>query len=191
MRPYDLTIDTERIKAAIWRMKPNRGPGPDGITAKMLRQSLHILGEDITDLFRRCMDVAVFPKAWKTGRLVLIPKAGKLDRLNPKSYRPVSLLNALSKALETVIIQDIESETDLSSHDKQHGFVVGRSTVTAIREICVWTDNTKSRHVIGAFLDITGAFDNVSWPPMLKMLLKLGASVRTLGWFKTTCSKER
>jgi hypothetical protein len=95
MRQYDLTIDTERIKAAIWRMKPNRAPGPDGITAKMLRQSWHVLGEDITDLFRRCMDVAVFPKTLKTGRLVVIPKAGKPDRLNPKSYRPVSLLNAL------------------------------------------------------------------------------------------------
>jgi len=71
-------------------------------------------------------------------------------------------------------------ETDLDSHSPQHGFVPGRSTITAMKSVYDWTEASKSRHVVGVFLDITRAFDNVGWHPMLKRLDELGALVRTL-----------
>jgi len=43
-----------------------------------------------------------------------------------------------------------------------------------------WIDASKSRHIFGTFLDITGAFDNVKWSPLLEQLLKLGASLNTV-----------
>jgi len=41
------------------------------------------------------------------------------------------------------------------------------------------TDSNRYRYVIGAFLDITGPFDNVRWPPLLSRLEALGATLRT------------
>ncbi|CAI6344859.1 unnamed protein product [Macrosiphum euphorbiae] len=177
---YEEPVDQERVKAAIWRMRPGKAPGLDGITAGMLRKAWPILADDITKLFGDCMKDATFPRGWKDANLVVIPKPGKADMANPKSYRPVSLLPTLSKALETLIIQDLVRETDLDSYSPQHGFVPGRSTITAIKAAYDWTEASKSRHVVGVFLDITGAFDNVGWHPMLKRLDELGASVRTL-----------
>jgi len=62
----------------------------------------------------RCMENAIFPDCWKISSLVIIPKPGKKDKANTKSYRPISLLPTMSKALETLIIRRIESETSLN-----------------------------------------------------------------------------
>jgi len=162
-------------------MSPSRAPGPDAIKAIQLRKAWPVMGQDITRLVigSWCLREAVFPEPWKTAKLVVIPKSGKKDRADPKSYRPVSLLPAISKALETLIIQDLENETGINDFSPQHGFMPGRSTVTAIESMYNWIDSVNSRHVFGVFLDITGAFDNVGWFSVISKLEDLGASLRT------------
>jgi len=172
--------DTTEIKAAIWRIKPSSAPGIDGITAGMLRKAWQVLCGPITDLFGRCIAEGKFPESWKKARLVIIPKPGGGEKDRPKSYRPISLLPVLGKALETIIIKAINRETNLDSFSEQHGFTIGKSTSTAISDLYTWVDATKARHVFGTFLDITGAFDNVKWAPLLEQLRSLGASLNTL-----------
>ncbi|CAI6355236.1 unnamed protein product [Macrosiphum euphorbiae] len=128
---YGGTVDFERVKSAIWRMRPGKAPGADGITAGILRKAWPILGEEIVHLFRMCITEANFPQSWKCAKLVVLPKQGKKDFTNPKSYRPISLLPTMAKALETLIIQDLVLETDLNSYSQQHGFMPGKSTITA------------------------------------------------------------
>jgi len=41
-------------------------------------------------------------------------------------------------------------------------------------------DASKSIHIFGTFLDITSAFDNLRWAPLLTQLGSLGASLGTL-----------
>jgi len=180
LEAYDGEINAERVKAAIWRMRPGKAPGADGITAGLLRKAWPVLGDDIVRLFRACLVEASFPRSWKRAELVVLLKQGKKDVTSPKSYRPISLLPTLAKALETLIIQDLEMETELNSYDQQHGFVPGKSTVVAMRSLNDWVKNSNSRHVIGVFLDITGAFDNVGWFPLLSRLDAIGASLRTI-----------
>lgn len=126
-------------------------------------------------LFERCITEATFPEPWREAKLVVIPKPGKEDLACPKSFRPISLLPTLAKALETIIIQDLVEETNLDSFRQQHGFVTRRSTITAIEELYGWTNANRCRHVLGAFLDITGAFDNVRWSPVLERLQTIGS----------------
>jgi len=169
------TITESDIKKVIWRMKPNRAPGWDGITAGMLRKAWAIISLSITNLFNRCIEEATFPDSWKTARLVVIPKVGK-PRSSPKSYRPVRLLPALGKALETIMITNLEQETSLNDIEHQHGFTAGRSTCTAMKQLYSWAEATKSRHVFVLFLDITGAFDNVKWMPIINRLEAMGST---------------
>jgi len=62
---YDGAIDAERVKAAIWRIRPGKAPGADGITAGLLRKAWPILGEEIVRFFRKCITEATFPLSWK------------------------------------------------------------------------------------------------------------------------------
>lgn len=116
-----------------------------------------------------------FPDGCKSAELILIPKSGILDESQVKSFRPISLLPVLGKALETIIIHKIEKETTLKKHTEQHGFTTGRSTSSALEEVYNWVDASSAKHIFGTFLDITGAFDNVKWAPLLTQLINLGA----------------
>jgi len=178
-------VDEQQVKNAIWRMKPARAPGLDGITAGILRKAWPIIKESITQLMNRCLEDATFPDCWKVSRLVIVPKPGKKDMTSLKSYRPISLLSTLSKALETLIIDEVERETAINHIGNQHGFVTGRSTITAMQSLYSWANESKCRHVFGVFLDITGAFDNVRWTPILERLHEIGASVRSITIIKS------
>jgi len=97
-----------------------------------------------------------------------------------KSFRPISLLPVLGKTLEIIMINRIINETMLDMHEEQHGFTIGKSTTSALVAVYDWVDASRSRHIFGTFLDITGAFDNVKWSPLLTQLITLGASLRTV-----------
>jgi hypothetical protein len=49
-----------------------------------------------------------FPTAWKLANVIPILKPSK-DPSDPKSYRPISLLNALSKILERLLLHRLKS----------------------------------------------------------------------------------
>jgi len=127
----------------------------------------------------------MFLECWKTARLVIIPKPGKDDYGEVKSYRPISLLPVLGKAIESIIITNLTRETLLDTHTEQHGFTSGRFTISAIENLYNWIDASSARHIFGVFLDITSAFDNVKWAPLYIQMHRLGASVSTLRIIKS------
>ena len=54
-------------------------------------------------IFNNCLNIAYFPSAWKTAKLITIKKKDK-DGSQLSSYRPISLLPNISKVFETLII---------------------------------------------------------------------------------------
>lgn len=74
---------------AIWRMHPSKAPGQDGMTAGMLRKAWPVLGNSLTNLFEKCLQEAIFPQIWRVAKLVIIPKSGKKDMSDPKTFRPI------------------------------------------------------------------------------------------------------
>jgi len=156
----------------------------------MLRRAWPSLTDEFTALFGRCLQSCTFPKTWKEAKLVVIPKAGKKDKMATGAYRPNSLLPTLGKALETLIIDRLETETKLDSIGEQHGYVRDRSTMTAIKAMYNWIDRCPNRHLYGVFLDITGAFDHARWSPLLDKAKELGASGNTLNLLKSYLSNR-
>jgi len=74
------------------------------------------------------------PTAWSIAKVVFIPKAGKKDITDPKSFRPISLTSFLLKTLEKLVDVSIRS-TLLVEHPLQrtlHAYRAGRSTDTAL-----------------------------------------------------------
>lgn len=174
------SISRQKVKASIWRSKPNKAPGRNGISAKILKKAWPTLEASITRLYNSALKESYFPVAWRNANVIVIPKGGNKNPMTTSAFRPISLLPVLGKALETFIIKAIEKETRLSEIGDQHDFVQGRSTSTAIKTLYNWLNGSKSRHVIGIFLDISGAFDNVSWEPLMKQLERIGASLNTI-----------
>lgn len=183
--PRPRVADRSEVKAAIWRMKTTKAPGKDGITAGILRKCWPILGDRITSLFNDVLTTSTFLESWKTAELILIPKGTDRDLAEAKSFRPVSLLPVIAKAIETVIITRLHDEIGNIMSERQHGFIKGKSTNMALDRLYDWVDNSPSRFVIGTFLDITGAFYNLSWDMLFEDLEAIGASNHTMALIRS------
>lgn len=107
---------------------------------------------------------------------MVIRRGPDKDSCNPQSYRPVSLLPAASIVLERLIVNRFVSETEVNMSGEQHDFSTGRSTVSAIRDCLDWPGGRKEKLVVGVFLDISGAFDNLKWAELMEDMVEVGAS---------------
>jgi len=98
--------------------------------------------------------------------VVFIPKAGKKDITDPKSFRPISLTSFLLKTFEKLGDVSIRS-TLFVEHPlqrTQHAYRAGRSTDTDIHHLKSRIEDSLTHKEVSlcAFLDIQGAFDNTS-----------------------------
>jgi len=75
----------------------------------------------------------VFPQAWKTARVIAIPKTDE----NKHGYRGISLLPIIGKCLESLVVERLNSFLEITGliPPQQFGFTAGRSTVDAIQNV--------------------------------------------------------
>jgi hypothetical protein len=99
----DITLP--EIEKAVRRAAPNKAPGADGIINGVLHQTLDILLPSLHKLFNACLQLGYCPQHFKEAVTVVLRKQGKDDYAQPRSYRPIALLNTLGKVLEAIVIR--------------------------------------------------------------------------------------
>ena len=128
------------------------------------------------------------PGSWTESNGIFLPKPGKTDYNKPKSYRTITLSPTLLKLQEKVILwhmqHDLGMEDSLSK--KQFGFKKGTSTETALHKVIHKIEKriAKKGYVLGTFLDIEGAFDNVSFKAISEAIDQSPLDSSTAGWIK-------
>ncbi|GAB1867751.1 Reverse transcriptase [Camponotus japonicus] len=166
--PFGITATETDIEL---RRRPSRGaaPGPDGIPQKVIKGFPDSFIEMMSRFYSKCIHDGKFSTRWKTGRLVLIPKAGGNDASGLPKSRPICVLDELGKALERIIHKRINNwfrenpRHALSPH--QYGFVEWHSTVDALRRVTgVIEDAFSCDYVVVAVgIDIENAFNLLPW----------------------------
>lgn len=126
-------------------------------------------------IINSCLKLNYFPPRWKHARVVPIPKHGK-DLSKPENFRPISLLCSLSKILERVILNRLNSHIELEKiiPDEQHGFRKKFSTTSQLAKLIETTkenlNNKKSTGLV--MLDVEKAFDRVWHAGLLHKMIK-------------------
>ena len=147
-------------------------PGHDLIEAKMLKEAWPEIQADILQMFNCCLEQGVFPRQYKLAQIRALLKSADKDPTDPKTYRPISLLPVIGKVLEKLIagrMGALANEHPKSS-SRQYGFRPRRSTEDAIVELNRIVSATQGKYAVGLLFDISGAFDNVWWPSILRAL---------------------
>ena len=127
--PQNKRITTEQVAAALKGSKNMKAPGFDGIFNLVLKNLSMSALAHIAKILNKCLDLHYFPTCWKMAKVVPILKPGK-DPTSPKSYRPISLLSALSKLFERLILDRVQEHV-LNNNillPEQFGFRKGHST---------------------------------------------------------------
>lgn len=157
-------VSVEQICSAVKFTKNMKAPGFDGIFNLILKKLSNKVYLLLCNIFNRCLDLSYFPATWKLAKIIPILKPGK-DPTLPSSYRPISLLSAVSKLFERVILYRLEnyiSENNILP-PVQFGFRRGHSTSHQLLRLInnIRANKAVSKSTAAAFLDIEKAFDNV------------------------------
>lgn len=148
--------------AEIKNLKPNKCPGLDGISNRMLKNLPTFTIFYLTALINGILHHHYFLPAWKEEGA--IPKAGA-DLALPQSYRPISLLSGLSKVVERVVQRRLNTHFNENNTiiTEQFGFRPKHSTTHQL--LCVIdfaAEGLKNNLHVGAlFLDVAKAYDKI------------------------------
>ena len=181
--PGDYTNDNmeppimeSEIKNSILRMRKKTAPGIDGIYPEILAKIFELKPEILINIFNNCLENRSFPNAWKVAELKILLKRGDRDPNNLGSYRPISLLPSVGKLFERILLGRIQTDyyNMKLENSNQMGFKRGLSTDDALLRITSQIRSNQNlpqkTHTIGLFLDVKGAFDNVSWSAIFRRL---------------------
>lgn len=162
-----------KVEWAINSFEPFKSPGKDGIFPALLQKGGEALIDYLTNIFKASLTFGHIPKIWTQVRVVFIPKAGKKDKTNPKSFRPISLTSTMLKIMEKIIDEYIKSEylRTIPLNRFQFAYQPYKSTVTALHNLVTKIESTLDKKEIAlvAFLDVEGAFDNTTYKSIKKI----------------------
>ena len=136
-------------------LKSKKSMGPDDVPARLLKLTLSHIVEPLTYIYNNCIQKSVFPKMFKTAKVVPLPK--NTDRSDSNNFRPISLLSVLSKPLERHFHNHLSNfmENHNLNHHLQSGFTSQHSCHTAVSALCdMWLSAINRSEIVGAvFLD--------------------------------------
>ena len=179
----DSPISEEEVKNAIGQLKLNKSPGPDGILAEMLKNSLEHILSPLVLLFNHVFDTGQYPSAWSGAIIVPIHKSG--DKDDPDNYRGVSLLSILGKVFAHILNKRLTLWADENDKivEEQSGFRAGHSTVDNMFVLYAIVQRyllKKSGKVYICFVDFKKAFDTINRNVLWNVLRKSGVGGKML-----------
>ena len=109
--PFQLhAVSTEEVLKEISLLSSDCYTGIDQILVKYVKQVDDFLMGSLAHIINVCISNSQFPRIWKTARISPVPKVN-----NPKQnavYRPVSILPALSKVFERLVLKQLVHSID-------------------------------------------------------------------------------
>jgi len=101
----NITLVKSGIVNLVKNLNPHKSPGPDGITAKLLKLAPEEISDFLLLLFNKCFKLGEIPSKWKTANVTPVFKKG--NRSSPENYRPISLASILCKMFEHIITSNL------------------------------------------------------------------------------------
>ncbi|VDI69164.1 Hypothetical predicted protein [Mytilus galloprovincialis] len=99
----NITITTEGMDKLLKTLNPNKSPGPDGISPKILKE-LHSETAPLSYCFQY-LDTGVVPNDWRSANVSPFYKKGQ--KYTASNYRPISLTSICCKVMEHIIVSSI------------------------------------------------------------------------------------
>lgn len=169
-------ISDDELNIAINKVKSD-AVGLDGLPLSFIKLLLPVIDTTITHIFNESLMSSTFPDAWKLAMVIPVAKTARSNSC--EEYRPISILPAISKALEIVMKDQMMDHINIYSllHEHQSGFRHRHSGPTAVLQVTHSVRQAFENHhdTVLVLLDFSKAFDNVNHKQLCS---KLG------NWFK-------
>ena len=135
-----------------------------GLSTKLLKNISYQICGPLAHVFSLSLTQGIFPEKLKTSRTVPIFKSG--DRNNIDNFRPISLVNTISKILEKTVALKLTNYLQINKiiSPWQFGFQRNLSTEHNLINVTNYIGNAlnNGEFCLGIFFDLKKAFDVVS-----------------------------
>ncbi|WVZ52503.1 LOW QUALITY PROTEIN: hypothetical protein U9M48_003556 [Paspalum notatum var. saurae] len=146
----------------------DKAPGPDGFTGRFYKSCWNIIRNDVLSA------------------LAAIYGGHHADVSLVKDYRPISLIHSFAKLVTKVLANRLAPLLPKLVSNNQSAFVRGRNihdNFLLVQQLARKLHRSKEPHIL-LKLDISKAFDMVSWPFLIEVLQHLGFGRR---WCNLLC----
>ena len=178
------------VFGGISRLDESKGPGPDEIPNRFLREFAEYLLFPITKIFNSSLSCGYFPLYWKVSHIIPVFKDG--DRGEISNYRGICILSAIPKLFEKLVYDHISRDVFPHIASEQHGFVPGRSIVTNLANFISptiqWIEDGFQVDVV--YTDFSKAFDRVNHRLLILKLKEFGFDGPLLLWMESYLARR-
>ena len=167
---------------ALQGMARRKAPGLDGLPMEFYVKFWDVLGPDLVSVLNSCLDSGCLSLSQRRGVISLTFKKG--DRLDPRNWRPITLLNVDYKLASRVIAGRLLKVIHLVVNKDQTCGVPGRfigENVALLRDVVDYASSSGAPIAILS-LDQEKAFDRVDWPFMRSTLSAMGFGPSFISW---------
>ena len=155
----------------------------DSISLKLISEEISV---PLNFLVNLSLSKSTFANKWKMGRIVPIFKGKGKDRTLPDSYRPVSLLPAISKVIEKTVQEQVclHMKNENLWNDNHHAYKKNYSTTTALGQLTDLLYEAADEKLISIEMSIdeSAAFDVIQHDMLLQKLRLYNFDSTTVAW---------
>ncbi|GKV27589.1 hypothetical protein SLEP1_g36748 [Rubroshorea leprosula] len=186
-RPFSV----EEIEEGLRSCEGSKAPGPDGYNFNFLKYAWQSIKEDFINFFSEFHRNGKLVRGLNSSFIAMIPK--KLNAIELKDYRPISLLGCVYKLLAKVLANRLKSVISEIVSEMQSAFVGGRQLVDSVLVLNEVVDEIKKKKQ-PAFVfkaDFEKAYDSVDWSFLDWMMENFGFGMKWRGWIMECLSTAR
>ena len=165
--------DKTTIKKVVDHLPMRKAPGPDGMTAELLKYGGNVTWEMTVRLVQLIWRQQNMPRQMCQANIFLIPK-DRTDIKNPAQQRPISLTNVWTKVVDKLVYEKLLAHTEANKiiSPNQAGFRKHHSCATQafVMEQLIQVQKLDRGKVHACFIDLRKAFDSIKRNQLFKIL---------------------
>lgn len=187
-------IDNASIKEALFQIRDDKAPGPDGFTAAFFKSNWDIIQSDFLAVVQEFFETGKLLKQFNHVVIPLIPKTKHAPAAC--DFRPISCCNVFYKTVTKIIANRLAATIPNIIDPAQGAFLADRLMIdnVLLAQQMVRRYGRKSSSLRSMMMvDIKKAFDTLSWDFLINWLKRLGFPCIMISWIRecittATCS---
>ncbi|KAM0830041.1 hypothetical protein ACQ4PT_066474 [Festuca glaucescens] len=177
----------EEVWGVIKELPPDRAPGPDGFVGAVYQRAWGTIKPEIMAAILKLYvgDGRSFGKL-NRALITLVPK--KQDAEEVGDYRPISLVHSFAKLVSKILANCLRPKMEILVSHNQSAIIKGRNlhdNFMLVRQLARKINTRREKGVL-LKLDISRAFDSISWAFLFEVLRRMGFPEASLRWLAIT-----
>jgi hypothetical protein len=178
----------KEVRDAIFQMKHNKAPGPDGFPTEFYQVFWSLIKHDLMAMFKEFYSEDLQLFSLNFGIITLIPKQQEVKKV--QQYRPICMLNISFKIFTKVMANRLALVANKTIGPSQTAFQKGRNILDGVVVLHETLHELRKKKMSGVILkiDFEKAYDKVNWHFLQQVLRMKGFSQKWCRWIDQVVS---